>query len=210
MAVKPLNLCGRKFGKLEVLSLTGQVVSKSGQSRRFWLCRCECGKETKVVTHALTGGNTQSCGCMKGLGNYGRTATHGMWATPVYRTWRGMKQRCHDKNATGYERYGGKGIKVCDRWRNSFENFFADMGDKPSHLYSIDRIDSAGDYEPRNCRWLLKYLQNRNKRNNVLTWQSAAKIKELRALGFKYAEIVEQVGASYGLVKSVCDGRIWK
>lgn len=92
---------------------------------------------------------------------------HGMCTSPEYRAWQRMKQRCYWKKGFAYSYYGGRGIKVCDRWLNSFENFYADMGDRPSPELSLDRIDSNGNYEPSNCRWATRSQQSRNSRPSV-------------------------------------------
>lgn len=89
---------------------------------------------------------------------------HGMYRTPTYRSWRAMLSRCENPNATGYGRYGGRGITVCDRWRADFTAFLADMGERPSIDHSIDRIDTDGNYEPSNCRWATRSEQQQNKR----------------------------------------------
>lgn len=94
-------------------------------------------------------------------------ATHNQTDSPEYNTWMSMKQRCLNPNAPNYDLYGGRGIKICDRWVNSFEDFLSDMGYKPSSKHSIDRIDVNGDYEPSNCKWSTNEEQQNNKRNSV-------------------------------------------
>lgn len=97
-------------------------------------------------------------------------STHGMSSTSEYRSWLGMKQRCGNKNNHKYYRYGGRGISVCDRWKDSFQNFFFDMGPKPDPSFSIDRIENDGDYKPSNCRWAsIKDQQNNTSKNHNLT-----------------------------------------
>ena len=94
--------------------------------------------------------------------------THGMSKTPEYRAWQGMKDRCFNFNDKRYPDWGGRGIKVCVRWKNSSQNFLADMGSRPTAKHSIDRIDNNGDYSAKNCRWATKAEQNNNQRNNRL------------------------------------------
>ena len=151
------------FGRLAVVSLSPARV---GQKGAFWLCRCQCGAEKPVRAAALRSGNTKSCGCLK----LDRMTKHGAHRTAEYQIWRGMKDRCGRPKRARYESYGGKGVRVCERWRDSFENFLADMGPRPGPAYSIERDDNDGDYEPRNCRWATTTEQSRHKamqRNNA-------------------------------------------
>jgi hypothetical protein len=151
------DLLGRKFGRWTVISFAGKRRI-SGDSRRFWKCRCDCGKEGELLSAALLSGKTLSCGCLKTE----RAITHGMTNTKTYRAWCSMMQRCYNQKNVRYGRYGGRGIVVCEEW-GDFRNFYKDMGDKPSPDHSIDRINNDGNYEPGNCRWATRSEQQRNK-----------------------------------------------
>ena len=153
------DLKGQTFGRLTVLSFT--EVNKNHKA--VWLCRCSCGTEAQILSGSLVNGATESCGC-KALDV--RT-THGQTYTPEYRVWKGIKMRCYYKKARYYPIYGGRGIKVCKRWLNSFENFISDMGQRPSEKHTIERLNNDGDYTPGNCVWGTTKQQDRNKRCNV-------------------------------------------
>lgn len=128
-----------------------------------WLCRCACGNFRVYKPHHLK--LQQSCGCVKKsqIGNAART--HGWSSRSQYRAWLTMRSRCTNPKNADYKRYGGRGIKVCDRWQ-VFENFLADMGECPVGL-TLDRIETNGNYEPGNCRWATNHDQHRNKSSNV-------------------------------------------
>lgn len=124
-----------------------------------------------VGAQDLVSGDAKSCGCLKLDMFVERFTTHGGSSTPEYAIWYSMIRRCETPSDTNYPRYGACGIRACDRWRHSFENFLADMGPRPSPEHSIDRIESAGNYEPGNCRWTTRIEQNRNRRSNrMVTW----------------------------------------
>jgi hypothetical protein len=165
---KPIDETGKKFGRLTVLSF-------DGLHNHFakWACKCECGNTKSVSGCDLRAGNVRSCGCLRPEIMKTLNRTHGHSADRIYskeyRAWQAMKARCFDINNIGYHNYGGHGITVCDRWKDSFENFFADMGEKPTPKHSLDRIDNKGNYEPPNCRWATRKEQQRNtSRNNNL------------------------------------------
>jgi hypothetical protein len=172
-----IDLTGQRFGRLTVLSFVGQDKHRSA----LWLCRCVCGKEKVVRGYCLRNGDTKSCDCLLRELSAQKGALHikhghmcGYKPTPEYNSWQAMRQRCLDPNN---KHYGARGITVCDRWQgeNGFENFYADMGEKPEpkHLYSIDRINNDGHYEPGNCRWATAAEQTRNRRP-VSEWKQAA------------------------------------
>ena len=162
-----MDLTGQVFGRLTVLGLKSRGGGY-GATRLYWNCRCECGALTTCLTHALRSGGSKSCGCLNLDRVHERNKTHGKTGSIEYSVWISMKGRCTNPRSDCYDRYGGRGIKVCDRWLNSFENFLADMGPRPSLAYSIDRIDNNGNYEPGNCRWATMKAQGSNKRSNRL------------------------------------------
>lgn len=155
------NLTGKQFGRLSVL---GRVPTSSGYS--YYACVCECGSSTVARGANLSTGNTASCGCLRADSLSARSRSHGMSKTTTYKSWCHMKERCLNEGNQDYKDYGGRGIKVCERWLNSFECFLADMGEKPDGKYSIDRLKTDGDYCPENCRWSTNEQQARNRRNN--------------------------------------------
>jgi hypothetical protein len=155
----------------------------------YWLCRCDCGGKAFGSTGNLKRGAIVSCGCKRE--NYFRE--HGRTGTPEHRAWLNMLERCRNERHPGYPYYGGRGIVVCSRWRDSFEAFLTDMGERPSPDLSIDRIDNDGNYEPGNCRWGTKKQQMRNRRNNCsLTYAG-----ETLTIG----EWTERLGVSHGTIR---------
>lgn len=161
-AILASEFIGRKYGRLTVK----EQLPPDKHKKIHWRCECECGGTATPSTRALTTGNTTSCGCLKKelLGD--RSRTHGSSRSGAYRSWCAMKDRCYRETNQDYPLYGGRGIKVCDRWLHSFENFLADMGERPYVRATIERLDTNGNYEPDNCEWATQKTQTRNKRNS--------------------------------------------
>ena len=165
-----IDLVGRRFGRVCVVRRDDTIMT--GDPR--WICVCDCGKEKSIRGFSLRSGRTTSCGCLRRERAMAPATTHGMSYTRVYTIWAKMIARCTNPRHVGYARYGGRGISVCDRWRNSFEAFLADMGDCGS--LQIDRIKNNGNYEPNNCRWVTASENNRNRNSNrVIAYNGVSK-----------------------------------
>lgn len=164
---KPRIQIGEIFTRWTVIA----DVSVPGERRRY-LCRCECGKERDVDGPSLRIGASQSCGCLTGEAATARRTTHGDTSRadgkglpPEYIAWTSMKNRCTNEKTKCYEDYGGRGIRVCDLWMRSYEDFLAHVGRRPSPEYSLDRYpDNDGNYEPGNVRWATRIQQRANQR----------------------------------------------
>lgn len=162
MGRKIIDLTGKKFNRLTVLKM---VEDRNGHTQISWVCKCLCGIIVIVRGGHLRGGHTQSCGCLKA--ETFNCFKHGKCNTREYKSWDSMKQRCLNPNDDNYKYYGVRGIKICDRWKDSFKNFLEDLGERPDG-HTLDRINNEGNYEPKNCRWSNPSQQTRNQRPAVL------------------------------------------
>lgn len=152
------SILNRRYGRLIVIKELGRI---DGAQRV--LCLCKCGTK-KILLRTNLGKHANSCGCLKKELH----TKHGLCDSPEHRAWNGMKARCYNNKSISYHNYGGRGIKVCKRWLNSFINFYRDMGKRPSANHSLERKDNNGNYEPSNCYWATKVEQDNNKRSNHL------------------------------------------
>lgn len=175
-----IDLSGSQHGRLKVIGEAERRVNEKGRSSRMWNCICVCGNNRVVEQSKITTGTTVSCGCYA----LSVRKTHGLSTHPLYSTWLGMRQRCKNKNHRAYKYYGGRGIKVCERWANSFATFYGDIGDKPGEHYSLERSDNNGDYTPENCVWATRSEQILNQglratnKSGIkgVSWDSASKV----------------------------------
>ena len=155
------DLTGQRFGRLVAL----EPIGKDRWGHFFWQCQCDCGSLCTVISSNLQSGHAQSCGCLCRERVSTARKIHGMSNSPTYRTWHCMLQRCENSENKNYKFYGGRGIKVCERWHD-FKNFYEDMGDRPAGK-TLDRSDDNGNYEFGNCKWSTMKEQCNNRRDRI-------------------------------------------
>src|SRR3990167_252025 len=160
---KRIPLEGLQYGRLKIVKYLGD---------KKYECLCQCGTTSYASSSNIRRGNTSSCGCYRkevaAETTKVRSTTHGKSKTPEYRSWRNMQRRCYDKNCSQYVNYGGRGIKVCDKWFKNFPAFLENVGLRPSAKHSLDRINNDGNYEPNNVRWTSSSEQAKNRREFIL------------------------------------------
>lgn len=160
--MRVIDLIGQRFG---MLAVTGRWPINAEDGTAVWECRCDCGNSKLVRGKNLRRGLSQSCGCQMWPQTHGH-APHAS-CSKEYTAWKMMRRRCYNERADNFPRYGGRGIRVCDAWRESFQAFLDDVGFAPSPKHSIDRIDVNGNYEPGNVRWATPVEQSRNQRRTA-------------------------------------------
>ena len=167
------DITNKKFGRLTAI----KFVYRRGKDY-YWLFKCDCGKEKIIRRNFVTGGKIVSCGCYHKEKISLIKRTHHLRKSPLYKVWDKMKQRCFNKNCCSYKNYGGRGITICNEWKNDFKAFY-DRANKNGYKkgLSIDRINNNGNYEPSNCHWATPSEQVRNRRNNVwITYKGQKKL----------------------------------
>lgn len=201
------DLMGMRFGRLTVIERADDYVQGSGRRRVRWRCKCDCGNETIVTADSLTGGHTISCGCYHMERITESNSTHHESNTPLYAVWNGMKSRCYNPNSTFYNYYGGRGICICDDWKNSYVKFrdWALENGYDSGL-SIDRINVDGNYCPENCRWIDCVAQANNRRSNrIFTFNGEThNLKEWsNILGINYKKLHRRISSGWNFERAI-------
>lgn len=164
-----IDLTGQRFGRLVVIGRGADYLTSGGHKFARWRCKCDCGNIVLVKSVHLRNGITKSCGCISAELLEKRNRVHGMRYTKLYEVWKGMKSRCENPKHIGFKDYGGRGISVCEEWRDDFLQFYEwAVGHGYADGLTIDRIDNEKGYSPENCRWVTRAFQNAHKRNNHL------------------------------------------
>ncbi len=186
---------GKTFGRWTVVEYAGRKGKKAS-----WRCRCECGNEKVVLGYYLRSGESSSCGCYNRDVTAARNYRHGQSDTKLYDVWTKIIARCENQKDKAYPWYGGRGVSVCSRWRNSFTDFAEDMGEKPTPRHTVERVDTNGNYCPENCVWATYKQQARNtRRNHLLTCLGETKcIAEWAEItGIKYSVIHDRISRGW-------------
>jgi hypothetical protein len=205
-----IDRTGMRYGHLLINGWSHSIYrSPRNGSYQFWSCICDCGQTVVVLANNLVKGNTTSCGCKSSRLTIGdKATTHGKSKSPEYVSWRAMKDRCYGASHSEYKRYGALGIKVCERWINSFANFFEDMGPRP-HGHSLERINPSKNYEPVNCKWADVYEQANNKKNTrKIEYKGASKsvTQWSREVGLKTATLSARLNRGWPVEKALFSG----
>ncbi len=201
------NLQDQRFGRWLVLERVG---IRHGV---IWRCRCDCGTERNLLSNNLVIGNTLSCGCLRREVIRQRNLTHGESAgghlTAEYRAWQSIRRRCFDPRHPDYHNYGGRGILMCDEWRNCYQAFLAHVGRRPSPKHSIDRINNELGYQPGNMRWATSIEQIVNRRATKLTPEKVRDIRQALAHGERTKDVARRYGVHPVLIYKIAHGERW-
>lgn len=160
------NIAEMRFGRLKVIRLAGRTATRMGWYY-LWECLCDCGNTIYAAANNLKAGRTSSCGCLSKEVASKTHKVHGLRNAPEWYVWSSMKARCYNPNNQRFDRYGERGIRVCDSWLAEFAAFYRDMGPRPSPKHSLERRDNNGNYAPSNCYWATAMQQARNRSSNV-------------------------------------------
>lgn len=202
---KHSKLIGKKFGKLTIKSIAG----KNKWGAVLYNCICDCGVMCVSFKTSLISRMCKSCGCLHAESASKSNQTHGLSKLPEYEIWKAMKARCYNPNHKGFHNYGGRGICVCDRWLDSFETFYSDMGPRSDKVLTVERENNDGDYGPENCHWDTRKVQARNRRNNkVFTFNGQTKCitewaEELNVSQFTLYSRISRGRTPYGEILDV-------
>lgn len=196
---------GLRFGRLTVISFY-RTKDAGGKHRAYCDCACDCGNTKRVQRHHLTSGSIRSCGCLRDETTASRNLTHGMRRHYLYGRWAAMVSRCTNKNHSSYKRYGGRGVTVCSRWKDSFAAFLEDMGEPASPELTIERMDNNKGYEPGNCKWATRREQGQNTSHCKLTKEAA---KRIASDPRRQRDIAADEGISQAHVSAIKRSKVW-
>lgn len=211
-ALKSIEI-GKKIGRLTIISEGNRKITPSGKSLRTANCLCECGNTANILLDTLNSKRpTESCGCINVERSKVENKKHGLKNHTLYRKWYGMKTRCFNTNYHNYDRYGKRGITVCDEWLNSFEAFYKwAINNGFEEDLEIDRIDTDGNYEPLNCRFVTSKINNRNRSVSKLTREDVLDIRNTKLLipSLQHKEIALGYGIHKSTVGQILRNEIW-